>query len=136
MRCAAVIEILLFFSSSAAGCSTSKYTRVKNQTLCYAQGWRHLILSSRLSLSFSAILITAQAAPVSPTVDQQKIGNFDQLAREETWIEKRPNAAGQIEAIASRFGQSKSIIVPNHLIPSLFGFQFLVIWIKIGRIST
>ena len=99
MRCAAVIEILLFFSSSAAGCSTSKYIRVKNQTLCYAQGWRHPILSSLLSLSVSAILITAQAAPVSPAVDQQKIGNFDQLAREETWIEKRPNAAGQIEAI-------------------------------------
>jgi hypothetical protein len=52
-----------------------------------------------VSFGFCAMPVNADAASAPPTPDQRRFGAFETLVHEETWVEKRQNAAGQIETV-------------------------------------
>ena len=68
-------------------------------TPCHRRGLRHQVLFLIVALGASALIINAHAASVSQTPTPKQLGDFEKLAREETWVEKRLNASGQIEAV-------------------------------------
>jgi hypothetical protein len=87
------------FSHTQKNSLKSSCPRVKGSNNNNRHKLHHHIFFSVVSLCASAVFINAHAASVSSTLDEQGGIDFEKLAREETWIEKRPNAAGQIEAV-------------------------------------